>query len=153
MDHHIPKRSSQMALNLFRTILHTIREMFQPQVLPSNTLNPTLLSIGQKCYHIQSQYLRMLDRYSFFTAGPPRYQAYTGFHVVFVLNMIFVSGVVLGLLSLVMSDKEYRGRFWGLVLVQMLLIDVAFAIVWGLEMSDEKRAEGYIWKDFMGRVD
>lgn len=67
--------------------------------------------------------------------------------------MIFVSGVVLGLLSLVMSDKEYRGRFWGLVLVQMLLIDVAFAIVWGLEMSDEKRAEGYIWKDFKGRVD
>ena len=37
--------------------------------------------------------------------------------------------------------------------LEMLLIDVAFAIVWGLEMSDEKRAEGYIWKDFKGRVD
>ena len=59
--------------------------------------------------------------------------------------------MVLELLDLVMSEMEDRRRFWGLVLVQMLLISVAVAIVWGLEMSDEKRAEGYM-SGAIGRV-
>ncbi|PVH83120.1 hypothetical protein DL98DRAFT_585836 [Cadophora sp. DSE1049] len=142
-----------MALNLLSTILHTTRQMFQSQVLASNTLNPTLLSIGQIGYHLQSQYLLIPDRFGFFTAGPPRYQVYQGFHVVFVLNMTIVSDVVLGLPHLVMSQSAHRRKFWRLVLVQALFIGVIVMMIWVLELYGGRRAENYVWKDWKARVD
>ncbi|KAG4432041.1 hypothetical protein IFR05_012480 [Cadophora sp. M221] len=64
-----------MVLSLLSNMLHTLQEIFKPQVSASNTLNPTLLAIGQRGYEMQSKYLMIPDQYGLFTSGPPRLQA------------------------------------------------------------------------------
>ncbi|KAH9206874.1 hypothetical protein DL95DRAFT_396570, partial [Leptodontidium sp. 2 PMI_412] len=110
-----------MFLSLLSNMLRTLQEIFEPQVSASNTLNPTLLSIGQRGYEIQSKYLMISDQYGLFTSGPPRLQVYQGFVFFFLPCMLVASFIPLVFMGVVMPGETCSGKFWVLVLVQALL--------------------------------
>jgi hypothetical protein len=123
-----------------------VRLAFRSQVIDHN-LNPVHLAIARRGYAIQSNVLRIPDRFGFFAPGPPRLQAYNGAKfaaLVLVHGFLFVWETVYVAL--------YVRRGWpnpvGVTVYLMAVHLIFFSIVYVATLLNPRRLPYHTWEDW-----
>ncbi|KAF3056629.1 hypothetical protein GL218_06584 [Daldinia childiae] len=141
-----------MPQQLARKITKTFSlALFQADVI-HNQLNPVRLAVGIECYRVQSQILRIPDRYGIFSAGPAQLQVYqAGRCMVLFFSLAYLNAVAwtpaIVLLAFLGGDARRAalavGAMEGLVV----------AAFWIAMCSDRRRRVGFVWGDWNGKRD
>ncbi|KAI0135680.1 hypothetical protein F4814DRAFT_402144 [Daldinia grandis] len=141
-----------MPQNLAHKIPNTLSlALLQPDVI-HNQLNPVRLAVAAECYRIQSQTLRIPDRYGLFSPGPARLQVYQAGRCMvlfFSLGYLNVAAWAPSIALLVLVGGE-AGRVVLVLGAVEVLVVVAF---WVAMCRDRRRRLGFVWWDWNERRD
>ncbi|KAJ8126140.1 hypothetical protein O1611_g7499 [Lasiodiplodia mahajangana] len=116
-----------------------------------NRINPIYLGIGVRGYQIQSQVLRVPDRWGIFSPGPPRLQANEGFSFICAGTPVALEALFAIILFSILFSV---GRISPLIIAVGLspLMSVATMVYFLLKTSPQ-RAPGYVFDDWKARLE
>lgn len=135
-----------MPPKLLSDIMTFTKGLFEGEIV-DNQLNPNLLTLATNGYSIQSQTLRIPDRFGLFSPKPPRLQVHQA--SVFI---VFVFGSYLTLMGAAFT--VFLMRLCGLPNIkriavgQLAISAVLIALLYLLICCSRRRAPGYEWEDW-----
>jgi hypothetical protein len=129
-----------------KTILANLKLFFGMQiVVDGNRPNPVYLALATSGYRIQSQRLRIPDRYGFFAAAPPRVQVEEGLACAH-LCMSISGAIWCGWFTISHGSFSTARSF--AVAVSLMIFEIAtIAVIWYLTCTDPRREPDYVWKN------
>lgn len=139
--------TSPMYLASIMTIIDSVRMAFKPDVT-DHGLNPVRLAIATWGYWIQSQALRIPDRFGYFSPGPPRLQVHEATNFLLIVLCIGPCTIFFGGLAALMLKllgKPVTGLIVALCGLTMATMGFSLAA------HETQRASDYKWDDWKMR--